>query len=614
MLPRELRWSAAFASALLLLGCPSAPPGVACTIDPPTWQAWEATGSVARTWEELALHAIRKDLPVPTVHARNLFHLSAAMYDAWAAYDGTARGVFVTEKLRALDVTAARREAISFAAYRVLLHRYAGSAGGAEASACLEVAMQRLGYDPARTDTHGTTPAALGNRVAAQLIAAGLADGSNEANGYADTTGWVAENEPLRPDVPGTYMRSPDHWQPLQFTAGFTQNGIAQGAGVQPYMGAQWRDVTPFAMTRAGGAPYHDAGAPPATADAAMKGWLVELVRKQAAFDPASPETVDLSPGARGDNPVGTNDGHGHPLNPATGQPYAPNVVPLADFGRVLAEFWADGPHSETPPGHWNLIANQVADTPGFERRPGGQGEPLGRLEWDVKVYLALNGALHDAAITAWEVKREFTTARPISLIRWAGGQGQCSDAAGPSYAAIGLPLVPGLIELVTAASSAPGQRHEALAASVGQVAVRAWRGDLDPGAVNGVAWRLAGEWAPYQRSTFVTPAFPGFISGHSTFSRAAAEVLAGVTGTPYFPGGLLEYVVPAGTGLSFERGPSVEVRLQWATYFDAADQAGQSRLWGGIHLEPDDLVGRRLGQQVGRDALAHASDLFAGR
>lgn len=614
MLPREPRWSAApLAAALLLCACPPALPGASCTVDPPTWQAWEATGSVARTWDELALHAIRKDLPVPTVHARNLFHLSAAMYDAWAAYDATARGAFVTEKLQAADVAAARREAISYAAYRVLVRRYAGSAGGAEASACFEAALRRLGYDPARTDARGTTPAALGNRIAAQLLAAGLTDGANEANGYLDTTGWVAQNEPLRPDVPGTFMRAPDRWQPLQLTAGFTQNGIAQGGGVQPYMGAQWREVTPFAMARAGRL-YHDPGPAPATADPAMKTWLVELIRKQASLDPASAETIDLSPGARGDNPVGTNDGHGHPVNPVTGQPYAPEVVPLADFGRVLAEFWADGPRSETPPGHWNLIANQVADTPGFARVLGGQGAPVGRLEWDVKVYLALNGALHDAAITAWEVKRDTTTARPISLIRWAGEAGQCSDVGAPSYAAAGLPLVPGLIEVVTAASSAPGQRHEALAGAVGQVALRAWRGDVDATAVNGVAWRLAKAWVPYQRGTFVTPAFPGFISGHSTFSRAAAEVLAGVTGSPYFPGGLLEYVVPADTGLTFERGPSVEVRLQWATYFDAADQAGQSRLWGGIHLEPDDFVGRRLGQQVGREALAHADDLFAGR
>lgn len=596
---------------LLLCGCPAAP-RVRCALDAPAWQAWAASGSVARTWDELALHAIREDVPAPTVHARNLFHLSAAMYDAWAAYDGTARGAFVTEKPPAAGA-AARREAISYAAYRVLLERYRDSAGGAEAAACLDEAMRRLGYDPARTETRGATPAALGNRVAARILEAGRSDGANEAHGYADTTGWVAENEPLRPEVPGTFMRAPDRWQPLQLAAGFTQNGIATGAGVQPYMGAQWREVTPFAMARAG-ALYHDPGPPPATADAAMKGWLVDLVRKQAALDPALPDAIDLSPGARGDNPVGTNDGHGHPVNPATGQPYAPNVVPLADYGRVLAEFWADGPRSETPPGHWNLIANQVADAPGFERRLGGQGAPVDRLEWDVKTYLALNGALHDAAITAWEVKRAFVTARPISLIRWAGEHGQCDDPAKPSYDAAGLPVVPGLIEVVTAASSQPGQRHEALAGSVGKVAVRAWRGEVDPGAVNGVAWRLAEAWVPYQRSSFVTPAFPGFISGHSTFSRAAAEVLAGLTGSPYFPGGLLEYAVPAGTGLSFERGPSVEVRLQWATYFDAADQAGQSRLWGGIHLEADDFVGRRLGQQVGRDALAHALDLFAGR
>ena len=59
-----------------------------------------------------------------------------------------------------------------------------------------------------------------------------------------------------------------------------------------------------------------------------------------------------------GNNTLGTNDGTGHAVNPVTGQPYAPQIVPQADFGRVLAEFWADGPHSETPPGHWNVIAN----------------------------------------------------------------------------------------------------------------------------------------------------------------------------------------------------------------------------------------------------------------
>ena len=98
--------------------------------------------------------------------------------------------------------------------------------------------------------------------------------------------------------------------------------------------------------------------------------------------------------------------------------------------------------------------------------------------------------------------------------------------------------------------------------------------------------WILAANWIPYQLPTFVTPAFPGYVSGHSTFSRAAAEVLTAITGSEYFPGGLSGYTIPAGS-LKFEQGPTTDIRLQWATYYDAADQAGQSRLWGGIHVRP---------------------------
>jgi hypothetical protein len=108
--------------------------------------------------------------------------------------------------------------------------------------------------------------------------------------------------------------------------------------------------------------------------------------------------TMNISPGAFGNNPLGANSGTGHVLNPATGAPYPPNVVPRGDFARVLAEFWADGPQSETPPGHWNTIANAVSDHPAFVRRIGGAGPILDPLEWDVKCYFALNGALHDAA------------------------------------------------------------------------------------------------------------------------------------------------------------------------------------------------------------------------
>jgi hypothetical protein len=64
---------------------------------------------------------------------------------------------------------------------------------------------------------------------------------------------------------------------------------------------------------------------------------------------------------------------------------------------------------------------------------------------------------------------------------------------------------------------------------------------------------------------------------------------------------------------LTFEKGPSSEVRLQWASYYDAADQAGQSRIYGGIHIQPDDFVGRALGSRVGLAAIAHAETFFAG-
>ena len=110
-----------------------------------------------------------------------------------------------------------------------------------------------------------------------------------------------------------------------------------------------------------------------------------------------------------------------------------------------------------------------------------------------------------------------------------------------------------------------------------------------------------------------MTPAFPGFISGHSTFSRAGAEALAKLTGSPFFPGGLGEYVAAKDKFLTFEKGPTTEVRLQWASYFDASDEAGQSRLWGSIHIAPDDFAGRRVGHRVGLRAVQLATKYFEG-
>ena len=570
--------------------------------------------SVARVWDDALLDAIRRDVPAPTVHARNLFHTSAAMWDAWAAYDHTARGYFVTEKQQADDVQAAREAAISFAAYRVLLWRYSKAAGLQETFDELTRTMESLCYRNDYLDTEGDSPAALGNRIAAAVIEYGKSDGSLEQQRYIDTD-YKPSNPPLVVSESGATMTDPDLWQPLALAQFVAQNGLPIPGNVQRFIGPHWGQVHPFALPRSAQGTPIDPGQPPVLeAGEEFKQAAVEIIAYSSQLDPRDGVTIDIGPGAFGDNTLATNDGNGYAENPVTGEAYEPNVVLRGDFDRVLAQFWADGPASETPPGHWNTIANEVSDTPDFEHRIGGRGPVLDRLEWDVKLYFAINGAVHDAAVAAWGVKGFYDSARPISMIRYLGGLGQSSDPDLPAYDPDGLPLVTGLIEVVTAASSVPGERHEALADHVGEVAIRAWQGNPEDPVTQtaGVGWILSVDWVPYQLATFVTPAFAGYVSGHSTFSRAAAEVMTGFTGSSYFPGGISEWTMPAG-GLQVELGPSEDVTLQWASYYDAADQAGLSRLFGGIHISPDDFEGRRMGSICGKDAWALAQRYYAG-
>jgi len=585
--------------------CPAA-------VDHPEW-------SVARRWDEALLDAIRRALPNPPVHARNLFHTSVAMWDAWAAYDPTAAGYIDNEKASASDVPSAQNEAISYAAYRVLTSRFIKAVGADESLSEFADTMDTLCYPIDVTTTDGNSAAAVGNRIAAAVIAYGLTDGSNQAGGYADPD-YKPVNAPLVVAKPGTTMIDPNHWQPLQLEHMISQNGIPVVNGVQQAVGPHWGQVKGFALPA--GSPHAapiDPGPPPRLGDPAtdqvFKEQVVEVIRDSSLLDASTAQTIDISPGARGANPLGTNDGKGHPLNPATGQPYAPDIVNVGDYARALTEFWADGPKSETPPGHWNVIANHVSDELAPNLRVGGTGPTVDRLQWDVKLYLALNGAVHDAAIEAWGLKGEYDGTRPISMIRYMGGLGQSGDPSLPSYNPEGLPLVPGLIELITSKTTAPGQRHASLAGHEGEIAIHAWAGNpKDPKTqTSGTAWILAANWVPYQLSTFVTPSFQGYASGHSTFSRAAAEIMTSFTGDEYVPGGLDEWTTKAGS-LKVEAGPTADVVLQWATYYDAADMAGQSRLFGGIHVQADDFTGRRIGSECGREAWARAQQFYSGQ
>ncbi len=601
--------------------------------------------SVARRWNEVLLEAIRNDKARPTVHARNLYHVSSAMYDAWAAYDTVADQVFHQERQTWPDVQAARHEAISMAAYRVLLFRFQFSVGQAVSVPLMNALMDDLGYDKTDTSTVGDTPAALGNRIAQTIIAAGLADNANEVLDYGNLF-YAPVNEPLYPDFPGNPdITDPNRWQPLAIDYYVDQSGNIIPLGSLTFLSPEWGLVTPFAL-EAGDLTvhsrdgfdwpvFHDPGPPPylgGAGDPYYK-WGTEMVVQWSThLDPADGVEIDISPTSFGNSPLpGIDDwafyynftqggdwGAGRTVNPATGLPYPVNEVPRGDYARILAEFWADGPDSETPPGHWFSLANYVTDHPMFEKRVAGEGPIVDDLEWDVKLYLMLGGAMHDCAITAWGCKGYYDYVRPISAIRHMCDLGQCTDPLLPSYHPNGINLIDGVIELVTATTTMPGGKHEHLAGEEGKIAVKAWRGPdfITVPATDqaGVGWILAEEWWPYQRPSFVTPPFAGYVSGHSTYSRGAAELMTLMTGDEFFPGGVGEFFCPMNEFLVFEEGPSEDITLQWATYRDASDQTSLSRIWGGIHPPADDLPGRIMGVEAGVDAYWLARLYFDGR
>ncbi len=614
--------------------------------------------SLARQWNEILLDAIRNDFARPTVHARNLFHTSIALYDTWAAYDPIAepfllgrqvggfkcdfQGVIVPE-----NVKSAREEAMSFAAYRLLKHRFSDSPGGLETLIRFDSLMTALGFNINFTSTDYTSnaPAALGNYMGKCLIDFGLQDGSNELDGYSNMA-YEPLNPPLVLTLPGNpEIVYPNRWQPLTLDIFIDQSGNEIPYNTPEFLGPEWGSVTPFALdeesltvyTRDGFDywVYHDPGPPPyLTNEGSMLSdayqWGFTLVSIWSAhLDPTDGVVWDISPASIGnitslpesiedyqdfyDQTDGGDPGRGHDRNPVTGEPYEPQMVPRGDYTRVLAEFWADGPDSETPPGHWFTLLNYVNDHPAFEKRFKGKGPKLDAMEWDVKAYLTLGGAVHDAAITAWGIKGWYDYVRPISAIRFMADRGQSTDPSLPDYAIDGIPLIDGFIAIVNTDDPLAGENGE----HTGKIKLYTWRGHdyiVNPETdVSGVGWILAENWWPYQRPSFVTPPFAGYVSGHSTFSRAAAEVLTLLTGDPFFPGGMGEFLARKNEFLHFEDGPSVDVKLQWATYRDASDQTSLSRIWGGIHPPADDIPGRVIGEEIGIKAFEYAEKMFDG-
>lgn len=346
--------------------------------------------------------------------------------------------------------------------------------------------LVQQGYSPADGTTDLATARGVGNVAAADVLALRHQDGSNQLAGYADTTGYAPVNTPI-------LVTDPNRWQPL---------GVLVGSSVvtQKFTTPQWGLVTPFALPT--GSALRPPG-PPAYPDPRYKEEADEVVQISAN---------------------------------------------LTDAQKMQAEYFADGPNSEFPPGHWALFAQFVS------RRDGHT------IDDDAKLFFALGNAVLDAGICAWDSKRFYDSERPVTAIRF---------------------LYKGQL-------------------------IQAWGG---PG-VGTVT--LSGEnWRPYQVPTVVTPPFPEFFSGHSVFSAAGAQILASFTGSDAFG---YSVTLPAGSSAA-EPGivPAADLTFSWPTFSDAADAAGMSRRYGGIHFATGDLVGRRLGRTIGALAWTKAQSFFDG-
>jgi hypothetical protein len=231
---------------------------------------------------------------------------------------------------------------------------------------------------------------------------------------------------------------------------------------------------------------------------------------------------------------------------------------PSGEAKKVKAEYWADGPFTEFPPGHMAVFAQFLSRKNHFT------------LDQDVKMFFALGNALLDASVASWWQKYKWDFWRPITAIRY-------------QYNSTRIPTPP----LVTS-----------------------W---LGPGGnpSNGNFGPVKGEqWKPYQAAGVVTPGFPEYVSGHSTFSAAGNVIMVGFTGSDNFGGGL---TIPVNWAKIEPGTPANPVDLYWPTFTAMANEAGMSRRYGGIHFKSGDLQGRSLGNMVGQNVWSKAQSYFRG-
>lgn len=460
-------------------------------------------------WNNILLEAIRavgklpstsldRDRGGPPQVARSISIVHTTIYDAWCAYDSVAKPVHRTTPRKPVPqhTEANRRKAISQAAYRTLIDQFPPSIfDPAFKTAYESMLAKQLAKEGIVIGGPTPPPVDVGNQAADDVLAFRHSDNSNQSGLYADTTGYAPVNRPMSVLLPADpdAIDFPGRWQPLSYLN--SDHELKTPKFICPH----WQHVKPFALTSG------DQCRPPTAPQPPLSQGFLDQAR----------HVIDIQ--AR-----------------------------LTPEQKVIAEYWADGPNSELPPGHWTEFAAFVVERDNLD------------VNQSVKLFFALSNAVFDASIATWDAKVAFDYVRPVTAIRHIFR----------------------------------GKR------------ILAWGG-----AGKGTQ-EITGEfWKPFQVPTFPTPPFAEFTSGHSGFSMAAATILKKFTNSDTF-GFYYSQDVPLKADPTE---PVTDIVLHWPTFTAAAREAGESRLYGGIHFYEGNVVGLDLGEKVGNGAYAKAKDLWSG-
>ncbi len=483
-------------------------------------------------WNAQLLAAIKDAKPSPPVVSRMLAVAHTCMYDAWTAFDARAVGVHFNglgehRMASGLRSELAKELALSHAAHRCAIDLLPKGATGFDR---LLAEIDRKADAAQIAPLLHTKARQLGQAAADAVLAARADDGANdkgqipcrpaaEVAAYCDHTGYTPVNAGATP----IEQVDPDRWQPLP-------NGKSHQLGLAPH----WGQVRPFSF------------------DSAEK-----FMRDNPIDEARLPKR------------------HGSPAYEAQVQA---SVLESQRLGyersgnrKAIVEFWADGPFSYLPPGHFGELAHFVVQRDRMS------------LDQTVKLFLVLHNASFDAGIVIWHLKYVHDYVRPITAVRHV--------MRGRTVLAWGGPDTP-------------------------------W--DDRPHPVTGQPWgynrELPGEeWLPYNPTNNpnhpLTPAFPEYVSGHSGFSAASAQALKMVTGSSRFGYEATYDPFAAAWKPTLVEAPELigVHRWRYPSFVSAANQAGWSRRYGGIHFEDGDVVARSLGKRIGRRTWEKARYYFEG-